>query len=37
VEDLLGSMAASLEERRSQISGRLAQEVGISDGDNQES
>jgi len=37
VEDLLGNMAASLEERRSQISERLAREVGISDGDNQES
>ena len=37
VEELLDRMAASLEERRSQIGKRLAKEVGISDVDNQES
>lgn len=37
VEGLLEGMAASLEERKSQICTRLAKEVGINDGDNQES
>ncbi|MGD0780297.1 MAG: hypothetical protein ABR954_05915 [Dehalococcoidales bacterium] len=37
VEGLLGGMAASLEEKKSQICTRLAKEVGINDGDNQES
>lgn len=37
VEGLLGGMAASLEERKSQICTRLSKEVGVNDGDNQES
>lgn len=37
VEELLGEMAVSLEQRKSQICTRLAKEVGINDGNNQES
>ena len=37
VEGLLGGMATSLEERKSKVSTRLAEEMGVNDGDNQES
>jgi hypothetical protein len=37
LEGLLESMATSMEERRLRISDRISKEVGISDGDNQES
>jgi len=37
VEGLLGEMATSLEERKSRVSARLAEEMGVNDVENQES